>query len=296
MSRWQRSTWRPDESERRPRSTALSSLAVGRRGLQTGSTLLYVSCGPSGGGPCGMFVWSSETGSVAEVPHSLDYVGFPRLSPDRRTILTNGTDRKGRRGLHLIDTASGESKLSLPAAGQAVDWSADGGAFYYLAARSGRRVDRGAPDPVRRRTRGHRRSCRVSEQCALVAGSHYGRLHWPGSRRIRPRRSWSRRWTEAAPQAVFRVAAGEALSNFWSWLPDSRGALLVRTDPREKDSLWHVPLDGTPRRLEVDMSKWTDDGHFHVQPEGKHLAFVANAGEPGAEIWALENVLPRPVK
>jgi hypothetical protein len=98
------------------------------------------------------------------------------------------------------------------------------------------------------------------------------------------------------PQAVFRVAAGEALSNFWSWLPDGSGALLVRTDTHGKDALWHVSLKGTPRRLEVDMSKWTDDGHFHLQPSGKHLAFLANAGEPGSEIWALENVLPRPVK
>ena len=95
-----------------------------------GKALLYVSCGPSGDGPCRMFVWSSETGSVAEVPHSLDYVGWPRLSPDRQTILTNGTDRKGRRGLHLIDTATGEFRLSLPDAGQAVDWSVDGNGFY----------------------------------------------------------------------------------------------------------------------------------------------------------------------
>ena len=99
-----------------------------------------------------------------------------------------------------------------------------------------------------------------------------------------------------SPQEVFRVTDGDALSNFWSWLPDSRGALLLRTDPRGKDALWHVPLTGTPRRLEIDMSKWTHDGHFHVQPSGKHLAFMANAGEPGSEIWALENVLPRPVR
>ena len=96
-----------------------------------------------------------------------------------------------------------------------------------------------------------------------------------------------------SPRAVLRVADGEALSSFWSWLPDSRGALLVRTDIRGKDALWHVPLEGTPRRFEIDLSQWAHDGHFHVQPGGRHLAFLANAGDPGAEIWALENVLPK---
>jgi hypothetical protein len=95
---------------------------------------------------------------------------------------------------------------------------------------------------------------------------------------------------------LFRVGDGEALSNFWSWLPDSRGALLVRADIDKKDSLSHVPLSGTPRRLRVDMSKWTYEGQFDVQPSAKYLAFLANAGEPGSEIWALENVRPRPVK
>jgi hypothetical protein len=55
-----------------------------------------------------------------------------------------------------------------------------------------------------------------------------------------------------------------------------------------------VPLEGTPRKLDVDLSKWTGDGDFQLHSNGRHLAFSANAGEPGAEIWALENVLPRP--
>ena len=33
-------------------------------------------------------------------------------------------------------------------------------------------------------------------------------------------------------------------------------------------------------------------GHVQLHPDGRHLAFVANAGQPGAEISALENFLP----
>ena len=94
--------------------------------------------------------------------------------------------------------------------------------------------------------------------------------------------------------AVLAVPAGETLSNFWSWMPDGRGAILIRTDAGGTDALWHVPLEGTPRRLDVDLSNWTGDGDFQLHSDGRHLAFSANAGEPGAQIWALENVLPLP--
>jgi Tol biopolymer transport system component len=257
-----------------------------------GKALLYVSCGPSGGGPCGIFVWSAETGSIAEVPHALGYVAFPRLSPDRRTILTNGTDRNGRRGLHLIDTATGEARLFMPGAGAALDWSADGRAFYYVP--SGRRsiVARGVESGVEREVIAVPTGCQNSMGVRIspdrtLAGCTARIDAETTTFMVTP-------MAGGAPRAVLRVADGEALSNFWSWLPDSRGALLVRTGKRGSNALWHVPLEGTPRRLEIDVSKWTEDGHFHVQPGGRHLAFLGNAGEPGAEIWALENVLPRP--
>jgi hypothetical protein len=46
-----------------------------------------------------------------------------------------------------------------------------------------------------------------------------------------------------------------------------------------------------PRKLDIDTSKW-GDGRFAVHPDGRQLAFVATVGEPGAEVWALENFLP----
>lgn len=256
-----------------------------------GKALLYISCGPSGGGPCSIFEWSAETGSVREIPHTLGYLGFPRLSPDHRTVVTNGTAMQGRRGVYLIDAATGATR---PAGigGQVIDWTADSRAFYYLAVRSGRRwlVERQVESAAERDLvavpAGCQNSVRLSPDRSLVGCTA----------RVDSDRTTTFIVTPVdggSPRAVFRVAEGEALSNFWSWLPDSRGALLIRTDGRGTDALWHVPLEGTPRKLDFDLSKWTGDDHFHVSPDGGHLAFVANAGEPGAEIWALENILPK---
>ena len=96
-----------------------------------GKDLVYISCGPSGGGPCSIFVWSAETLSVKEIPHSLVYVDFPRLSPTGRTILTGGRDRKGRRGIYAIDVTKGETSFVLPVIPRLLEWSHDGTSFYY---------------------------------------------------------------------------------------------------------------------------------------------------------------------
>ena len=241
-----------------------------------------------------MHVWSSDTGSVREIPHSLGYVRLPRFSPDLRTILTNGQDLNGRRGVYLVDATTGETRFVF-ADGQALDWSLDGQAFYYIGRRSGRQwiIERQVRSEAERGVvavpGGCQNSVRLSPDRTMVGCTA---------------RDDSDRTTTflvarvgidgGAARAVFRVPNGETLSNFWSWLPDRRGAIVIRTDARGMDGLWHVPLEGTPRKLDVDLSKWTGDGDFHVHPDGGYLAFSANAGEPGAEIWALENVLPRP--
>ena len=57
---------------------------------------------------------------------------------------------------------------------------------------------------------------------------------------------------------------------------------------------WRVPLTGQARKLDIDTSHWDrfGGGDFQLHPDGRQMAFVAAAGEPGAEVWALENFLP----
>jgi hypothetical protein len=80
----------------------------------------------------------------------------------------------------------------------------------------------------------------------------------------------------------------------WAWLPDSSGILLVRTTADSKpDGLWVAPLSGQPRKLDVDIRSWQET--FAIHPDGNHLAYTAFSGNPGAEVWALENLLPAQV-
>jgi hypothetical protein len=56
--------------------------------------------------------------------------------------------------------------------------------------------------------------------------------------------------------------------------------------------LWRIPLTGDARKLDVDTRKFVEGGHVALHPDGTHVAYVATAGEPGSEVWALENLLP----
>jgi Tol biopolymer transport system component len=260
-----------------------------------GKGLVFISCGPSGGGPCRIFIWSADTETVRDVPHSLRYVNQPRLSPDRRTILTNGTDLKGRRGAYLIDVASGDTRFVLPDR-LTLGWSADGRAFHYILLRSGGRlIERDVASGAERDLITLPSECqigngvRLSPDRTVVGCTTRSESNRTRSLLVVP-------LAGGAPRVVLRVADGEELSNFWSWLPDGQGAIVARTDSRGIEALWHVPLAGTPRKLNVDLSKWTADGEFHLTSDELRLAFTANAGQPGAEIWALENILPRAKK
>jgi len=56
-------------------------------------------------------------------------------------------------------------------------------------------------------------------------------------------------------------------------------------------ALWLVPVDGgTPRRLDVDISRWIDGQGIRLSPDGKQIAYFT--GEDAREVWALENVVP----
>jgi Tol biopolymer transport system component len=96
-----------------------------------------------------------------------------------------------------------------------------------------------------------------------------------------------------APKELFRVGSGSEINWQWQWLPDGRGVTVIvaPTAGNSARELWVVPMEGQPRRLNVDMSSWEEGGHLRLSPDGRHVAFVSAAGNPGAEVWALENFL-----
>lgn len=273
---------------------------VGSRGRpqwsSDGKELLYVSCGETGAGPCRMFVHSTESGTVREILHTLRYVGFPRFSPDGRSIVTDGTDAKGRRGVHLIDVQTGRTSEVLrfepDSRLRVLGWSADGHGV--LLQRGG-----GSETTVVRREIQSGTETEILRTALVETVIQIS----PDGKFAAFLRSESgvNRFLVAlpigggAPKELFRVGSGSEINWQWQWLPDGRGVLLIAGPTASNAAppeLWMVPMEGQSRRLNIDMSSWEEGGHFRLSPDGRHAAFVAAAGNPGGEVWALENFLP----
>ena len=260
-----------------------------------GKHLSYISCGPTGGGPCTLTMRSMETGVVREVPHSLGYLGFPRLAPDGHAVVTNGRDLKGRRGIYLIDTRTGETSLVVRFEETTTpfnpDWSSDGKSIRYEETRDGDRVilER---DIESENTREIFRTAKAGAGPLNISPD--GRL--VGYIRTEPASHTSALLVTpiagGATRPLLRATDPEEL-RWQQWTPDSQAVVTRRhITGIGKDELWLAPLTGQPRTLNVDMHDWAEGGHLELHPDGRQVAFVATAGKPGAEVWALENFLP----
>lgn len=266
----------------------------GRPAWSRDGHLVFVSCGIAGAGPCRLFVRAPGADAAREVLPPFLVIGFPRLSPDGSTILTAGRDRDGRRGLRLVDVKTGARTLITETPGQFRDaaWSSDGQSIEYSADRDGEVV-------VVQRNLASAEETVIFRSSKLAAGS---------VARVSPDRRLVAAVTDDGKVTVVSVARMDGdpgadpvrlvvptnwEGRYWQWLPGSDAVLLDVTSPDEEVcELWRVPLSGAPRRLPIDTRQWIEGGHPRVSPDGRYLAFVAAAGDPGAEVWALENFLP----
>jgi len=259
-----------------------------------GRDLLYVSCGPTGAGPCRIVLRNEQTGVSREVPHRLGYAFFPRLSPDGSTILTEGTDLKGRRGIYLIDVSSGATTLVADQPRRRAEWSSNGRAIHYF--------NRGPDEPtvLLRRELGSDtetevfrtsacndfrlfRPFRLSPDGRFIGCTAFDRTAKTTTLMAVP-------LDGSTPTAVMR-ANGQDYFLPWQWTPDSQAMLVQKIVPAGADELWLAPLAGVPRRLNIDVRNWTEQA-FDLSPDGRQIAFVASAGGVGAEVSVLENFLP----
>jgi Tol biopolymer transport system component len=263
-----------------------------------GKYLSYISCGASGGGPCGLFVRSTETGSVHEVPHTLGYLAFPRLSPDGRSIITTGTDLKGRQGLYLIDVATGRTSAVIlrntGLGGAGPEWSPNGRFIRYMERRGRETVlwEREIGDADAKeifRTTMRNGWIRMSPDGKLV-----GFVSDDPERKISTFVVAS--ISGSAPRVLFEMPGANTLSSVhWQWTPDSSGVVVQKGGAAAASSatqeIWHLPLNGPPRKLDIDARQWGEG--FQIHPDGRQIAFTAQAGAAGDEVWALENFLPK---
>lgn len=259
-----------------------------------GKHLMFMSCNPLGGAPCTHFVRSIETGAVRQVPQASFYAGRPRLSPDGRIAVVRGSDSKGRPNLSFLDVGTGEStliKLVEPAkrTGEP-DWSADGRTIRYQE-----RHDESAV--VVERALG-------SDQETVIFRTPWTNGIWLVVSQngttvsvARPEPDGKSMVLSVASlpggtlRELMRVSSPSRFAGL-QWTSDNRELIAeVATPGVTRGSVgWVIPISGVPRKLDIDMTQWIEG--FSVSPDRRHIAFTAQAGDPGYAIWALENILP----
>jgi len=263
-----------------------------------GKHLLYMSCGPTGGGPCVTTIRSMETGTLRDVPHGLRYLTRPRLAPDGSAIITDGSDPKGRPGILLIDTKKGGvTVITLAERGKRQgypDWSADGKRIRYqqqLETRDDvaileREISSGETREIVRTADPGSGRLEVSPDGRFVGYIKMEPASKASSLVVAP-------VAGGASRVLVSAVAPQQLNFSWHWTPNSQGIIVQKDMPAGRPAeLWLAPLTGQPRQLNVDTSNWSEGSFFELHPDGRRVAVIETAAKPGAEVWALENFLP----
>lgn len=271
--------------------TGISQVFVNSRGRPAwsmdGKQIAYSSCGDGRG--CSLFIQSMESGKVREVPAGMSYFDFLHWSPDGLALLLSGTDANAKQAIYRVDTHTGNKSAVLVSDDnypKYPQWALDGKRIYYrlrvpdsyavmerdLASGTERELIRtpsgGGNSPFSLSPDGRSIAVISTSSSLLVVPSKGGEA-----------------------RTLFRTSPPEWLmpAGALAWTADSRAVLVVKVN-----KLWEVPIDGRqPRELDIDVSDWLTGEGFRLSPDGRHIAFVGNAGGTGSEIWALENFLPR---
>jgi len=255
-----------------------------------GTYLAYRSCGAAPRAVCTIAIASVETGEVRELRPKLSYLGTLRWSADGRSFLTDGTDFKGTRALYRIDAQTGEISLMHARLGAITQWAPDEKKFYYR--RGGSIVERDVATGTDRELF-HEKATGNSVSIKVA----------PNGRNIAAVETTATATTlyvvpidGGPPKELLRARAGEEFDGFrLDWTPDSRALVLPKRIQTGLE-LWLIPLtEGErTRKITVDAENWIlPGGGFTIHPDGRRIAFVGAAGKQGAEVWALENFLPK---
>jgi Tol biopolymer transport system component len=253
-----------------------------------GKSLAYSVCPPQAG--CAIAIASPDTGEVREIHPKMSYLAGARWSADGQSFLTDGTDLKGKRALYRIHAQTGDISFVHERPGAIVQFAPDEKKIYYR--RGGSIVERDLASSAERelfqeRAKGNSISIKVSPD-----GQHIAAVETAGTIDT----LYLIPVAGGAPREILRAKSGQRLDGFrLQWTPDNRALVIpTPTSTNSPTELWFLPIDSaTPRRLDFNEGLVLGGGGFAIHPNGRQVAFVAMAGRQAAEVWALENFLPK---
>jgi len=248
-----------------------------------GKHMAYLSERQGGNVLC---IRSLDTQEEREFPLKLDGLRWPQWSPDGRTILATGADRKGHNGLFQIDAQTGkaaEIMLSGPVSGnsQAL-WSRDGQSVIY------RGFDGKTP-------RFMLRNLQTGQETELRRGEVNCPALSPDGRQLAFAESGKVMLmpAEGGPaRELLVVKPPGGLRPFVAllWTADGRHLLLSYANNLSSDKyeIWRMPVTGGELQNTGLAAPLMLGARLH--PDGRRIAFVA--GEKQSEVWLMENFLP----
>lgn len=246
---------------------------------------------------------AEDTGDVKELRPELPNLRGLDWAPDGQTLIAGGADLKDNGIMVRIDIRSGKVSplpVSLPDAGyQSLfpQYSPDGQRIYYS------RPPAWVKTPTS--TTGF---ALVERQLASGAERELFRADQLGGHSVSPdgkfiaavrlRRDIVIVPVDSGPiRTVFPVAAPDDLGvHQIAWTPDGGAVIAVKRRRSAAGEitreLWLVPIDGTPRRLDVDVRRMPGPAFSGIalHPSGTRLAFVSD-GDTRNEVWVLEDFL-----
>ena len=271
-----------------------------------GKYLAYVSQrgrAPFGLGSHIIAIRSVETGQERELSPKVNprpNYGTLRWSPDGRSLLVLGRDKKGRQGLYQLDADTGAVTPVVQVepgdyVHQAV-WSRDGRAIFYTRHDSS---TKSSLILVHDLATGREKELYRAVIPGLIGG---GLAVSPNGKQLafitgdQATRSQALKVMPAAggeTRDLLRAQEPEVIA--WqgglAWTPDGREVLFgMHSTSLEEQTveLWRISAEGgEPEKLELAMENLRG---LRFHPDGQRIVFTA--GQRKAEVWVMENFLP----
>ena len=237
---------------------------------------------------------SAETGEEREFKPEIDSFGFPRWSPDSRSIMVVNWEHDNKHvGHYRIDAQTGEVKLVVMSKVNTVhnhEWCADGKSVFLVRSNRDkgfcqivvRDIESGAETEL---YRGGRRDA------FTISRSPDGKwLAFLDKAKKRTLRVIPATGGEPREIHIFDQEDDRYIAHIWT--ADGKYILMPKFRPPKADGkwdLWRIPVeDGEPQNFGFEMASiWQLSAH----PDGRHIAFCTTTSRP-TEIWVMENFLP----
>jgi Tol biopolymer transport system component len=224
-------------------------------------------------------VRSIETGKIRELHPKLDYIVWPQWAPDGKSLLISGTDRKGRRGLHIVDAETSETKLVVSGDNVNAEWSHDGKSVFHVSDDELVELNLASGTKqtlLRRRIVG---LISVSPSGRELACISMNRDTKKLSLTVVP-------LSGGTPREIHQLTGGVEGNAGTAWSPDG-ASILFNQGPN--DVLMIPAAGGSAKLLNLGISR---PRGIRVQPAGDKLTFYTGGGLGLDEVWTMENFLP----